>query len=214
MLTANVIRPLLSFGTLPLVGSAVFGSLGIVFDALGNDDEHFKKWLTWGAIAGATVRGMRGHPQFSFATKDKIWNWTVRDNVKLAIQNARITFAATNAAKLQGYGGPTAQFGQLMLENIDSPAAGKAVFNVGEKWRMSKIKDAYRLVANYTEKEKQLAISIVQGNDDKALLNNKRVVKLADGIKSWLYNFQKDLNDVGIFAELEGVRWEKLLNQV
>ena len=210
LLTAHVIRPLLSFGTLPLAGSAVFGSLGIVFDALGNDDEHFKKWLTWGAIAGATVRGMRGHPQFSFATKDKIWNWTVRDNVKLAIQNARITFAATNAAKLQGYGGPTAQFGQLMLENIDSPAAGKAVFNVGEKWRMSKIKDAYRLVANYTEKEKQLAISIVQGNDDKALLNNKRVVKLADGIKSWLYNFQKDLNDVGIFAELEGANWSKV----
>ena len=208
-LTANVIRPLLSFGTLPLAGAAVFGSLGIVFDALGNNDEHFKTWLSWGAIAGLTMRGIRANPKFSFATKDKIWKFTVNDNVKLAIQNARITFAATNATKLQGYGGPTANFGQLMLENIDSPAAGKSVVNVAEKWRMEKIRVAYRLLKNATEKEKQLAISIVQGNDDKAVLSNKKVVRLADGINKWLYNFQKDLNEVGIFAELEGINWTK-----
>lgn len=207
-LTSNIIRPILSYGTLPLVTSASGGALGIFFNALGNDGQNLKAWIISGAMVGATIRGMRASPKFSFATKDKILGIAASDNLKLAIQNARITFAATNATKLEGYGGATAKFGQIMLENIDSPAAGKSVVNVSEKWRMTKIKEISTIIGKQSIEEGELAMSIIQGNKDKTVLGNKRVVKLAKDIEGWLYRFQKDLNDVGIFTELEGISWQ------
>tara|TARA_R110002051_G_scaffold324646_1_gene422943 strand:+ start:203 stop:4933 length:4731 start_codon:yes stop_codon:yes gene_type:complete len=207
-LTSNIISPVLSYGTMPLLLGLGGGALGIAFEGLGNDGQNLKAWMISGAMIGATLRGLRANPKFSFGTKDKIFKIAASDNLKLAIQNARVTFAATNASKLEAYGGATANFGKIMLENIDSPSAGKAVVNVAEKWRMKNIKEIYKILANSSEQEKLLAMSIVQGNDDKLLLKNKKVVDLATKIEGWLSNFQKDLNAAGIFTELEGIAWK------
>jgi len=98
-------------------------------------------------------------------------------------------------------------FSQL-LENIDSPMAGKAVVNrvyiLQKEWEaanhalmLGEIRNAegalIKQVKPFTVAEEAKALSIIRGADDSVLLDDKRAVLLADGIKKQLDKFNKIL---------------------
>jgi len=219
-LTEKVMQSILSYGTMPLVGALGGGT----FDALFGKEKGVLKGMAWGFAAGATLRQVRASKVLDLATKDKFMGIAWSDNAKLWWQKARELTSGTLATKLESFGGNTRVFGLQLLENIDSPMAGKAVVNrvyiLQKEWEaanhalmLGEIRNAegalIKQVKPFTVAEEAKALSIIRGADDSVLLDDKRAVLLADGIKKQLDKFNKILNNAGIYKELENVKFGK-----
>ena len=214
-LTGKIMQSVLSYGTMPLVGALGGGT----FDALFGKEKGVLQGMAWGLAAGATLRQIRASKILDLGTKQKFMGIAWSDNAKLWWQKAREVTSGTLATKLESFGGNTKVFGLQLLENIDSPMAGKSVWNrayvLQKEWEAAnraliRNVDKKTGIANpYTDVEQAGALAIVRGSDDAALLNNKRMVKLADGIKKQLDEFNTTLNKAGIYKELENVKFGK-----
>ena len=206
-LTEKVMQSVLSYGTMPLVGALGGGT----FDALFGKEKGVLQGMAWGFAAGATLRQIRASKVLDLGTKQKFMGIAWGDNAKLWWQKARELTSGTLATKLESFGGNTRVFGLQLLENIDSPMAGKSVWNrqymLQKEWEAAN--RALVQSGKYTDVEQVGALAIVRGSDDATLLNNARMVKLADGIKKRLDEFNTILNKAGIYKELENVKFGK-----
>ena len=216
-LTGKVMQSILSYGTMPLVGSLGGGAI----DAIMGKEKGVLQGMAVGMAVGATLKTIRASKVLDLATKDKFMGMAWGDNAKLWWQKAREVTSGTLATRLEAVGGNTKVFGLQLLENIDSPMAGRAVVNrayvLQKTWERENrlliegIKldvrgNAVGKVKPYSIEEQSNALSVVRGSDDEVLLQNVRVMELADGIKNQLNKFNKLLEDAGIFKEIEGLK--------
>lgn len=118
-------QSILSYGTMPLVGSLGGGAL----DAIFGKEKGVLQGMAWGMATGATLKTIRASKVLDLATKDKFLGMAWSDNAKLWWQKSREITSGTLATRLEAVGGNTKIFGLQLLENIDSPMAGKAVVN-------------------------------------------------------------------------------------
>jgi len=216
-LTGKVMQSVLSYGTMPLIGSLGGGAL----DAIFGKEKGVLQGMAWGMATGATLKTIRASKVLDLATKDKFLGMAWSDNAKLWWQKSREITSGTLATRLEAVGGNTKVFGLQLLENIESPMAGKAVVNraytLQKTWQRENrdliegvIVDVrgnqVGQVKPYSLKEQADALSIVRGSDDEVLLKNVRIMELADGIKKQINKFNDLLENAGIFKEIEGIK--------
>ena len=193
------VRSLLSATVKPMVGAGAGAAFGTLF---GDDNDDILRWAAAGAAAGQFQKMIQRSARFGTQEKGKLLGLIDREMVALTMQKVRSALSATTSTKLASYGGPTEKIGKLLLREIDSSVSEKSVIAVADAMERNFQRKAFNLVKGFTPDEQAQALSIVRGKEISDVTPD-RIKQLAEGIKSYLNEFNQLSKSAGFFPKKE-----------
>jgi 2-polyprenyl-3-methyl-5-hydroxy-6-metoxy-1,4-benzoquinol methylase len=199
-LTRNMVEAVISASVRPALGAGVGYAFGKLW---GGEDANLNNWMMSGAALGGLNKLIqRSGKVFSTGEKNFLEGVIFNNATRTIFQKARELTATTTLTKLKAFGGGSEKIGMKLFQEIDSPVSKFSSAAISDNLKQKYSLEISKLIRNTNEAEQEAAIRIVRGSKEKA---SSKVNNLADGIKNFLNNFQKEYNSVGI-----GLRKPKL----
>jgi GH24 family phage-related lysozyme (muramidase) len=194
-LSDSAIRYVLTSSTRPLFGAGVGYAFGTLW---GSEDDDLNNWIIGGAILGGLQKGINASKVLQVGDKTLASNILNNEAVKLTLQKLRQYTATTTATKLAAFGGKTAEFGGMLLQNLDSPYTKNSVSKVADSIRVSWSNKAVKEFGRYNETQGANVLNSLRGSKIK-LTTQEKILKR--NITTYMNDFKNLYNEAGIFSK-------------